>query len=76
MRNIMSVILLAASCLAGFGQEVETFVAGLLEQYPQARLLDVYKSCFQDYMGAEHLIGDTASVKAYLMQELATTGVD
>lgn len=72
----MSVILLAASCLAGFGQEVETFVAGLLEQYPQARLLDVYKSCFQDYMGAEHLIGDTTSVKAYLMQELATTDVD
>lgn len=73
MRIIMSAILLTASFLTGTGQETEAFVTTLLEQYPQARLLDVYKSCFQDYMGAEHLVGDTASVRAYLEQELATT---
>ena len=72
----MSAILFAASCLAGFGQEIEAFVTGMLEQYPQARLLDIYKSCFQDYMGAEHLIGDTASVRDYLQQELDMTEVD
>ena len=60
----------------GFGQGVETFVTGMLEQYPEARLLDIYKSCFQDYMGAEHLVNDTASVMRYLEQELATTDVD
>ncbi len=73
MKKFMSIILLAASCLTGFGQEIEAYVTGLLEQYPQARLLDIYKSCFQDYMGAEHLIGDTASVRSYLEQELRTT---
>ena len=72
----MSVILCAASFLLGFGQNVELFVTGLLEQYPEARLLDIYKSCFQDYMGAEHLVSDTASVRAYLEQELATTDVN
>ena len=72
----MSAILLAACCLTGVGQEVESFVTGLMEQYPQARLLDVYKSCFQEYMGAEHLVGDTASVRAYLQQELNMTSLD
>lgn len=57
-------------------QAVERFVTGLLEQYPKARLLDIYKSCFQDYMGAEHLVGDTASARAYLEQELAETVID
>ena len=55
---------------------VDSFVTRLLEQYPQARLLDIYKSCFQDYMGAEHLVGDTATVKAYLEQELNTADND
>ena len=76
MKKIMSAILLAASCLTCTGQQVGTFVKGLLEQYPEARLLDVYKSSFQDYMGAEHLVTDTASVRAYLQQELATTEAD
>lgn len=60
-------------CLMIQGQEIERFVANQLEQYPKARLLDIYKSCFQDYMGAEHLVGDTASVRRYLDQELAET---
>lgn len=72
---MMSIILLAASCLTVAGQEVESFVTTLLEHYPQARLLDIYKSCFQDYMGAEHLVNDTTSARSYLEQELATTDV-
>lgn len=75
VRIIMSAIILALAA-AGFDcqrQQVERFVTGLLEQYPQARLLDVYKSCFQDYMGAEHLVSDTASVRSYLESELAST---
>ena len=72
----MSTLFLAACCLAGSSQDVESFVAGLLEQYPQARLLDVYKSCFQDYMGAEHLVGNTESARGYLEQELSTTCAD
>lgn len=73
MRSIVSAILLVTMCMTMAGQDIDAFVNGLLQQYPRARLLDVYKSCFQDYMGAEHLVGDTAAVQAYLEQELEAT---
>jgi len=57
-------------------QDITWFVSTQVERYPQARLLDLYKSCFQDYMGAEHLVTDTATARHYLQQELATTDVD
>lgn len=68
-------ILAMAICLTTMlqAQTVETFVTGLLQQYPEARLLDIYKSSFQDYMGAEHLVGDIESARGYLEQELSTT---
>ena len=72
MKRIMCMIVIGACCMSVQAQAVERFVTGLLEQYPKARLLDIYKSCFQDCMGAEHLVGDTASARAYLEQELAT----
>ena len=40
------------------------------EQYPMATLQDVYKTCYQDYFGAEHLVSDTASARLYLQKEL------
>lgn len=73
MRKLISIVIAMMGFLAtSYAQEmrVEAFVNGLLNQYPKARLLDIYKSCFQDYMGAEHLVGDTASVRAYLEREL------
>lgn len=73
MKRLPVLFLVMTYCLMIQGQEIEGFVTGLLEQYPKARLLDIYKSCFQDYMGAEHLVGDTASARAYLEQELAET---
>ena len=73
MKRFPLLFLVMTYCLMIQGQEVESFVSGMLEQYPKARLLDIYKSCFQDYMGAEHLVGDTASARAYLEQELAET---
>ena len=63
-------------CFSAQGQTIEGFVTVMLERYPEARLLDIYKSCFQDYMGAEHLVSDTATVQHYLEQELATTTAD
>ena len=73
----MCITLAAMSLMTSMNaQNIECFVTGLLEQYPKARLLDIYKSCFQDYMGAEHLVADTASVRVYLERELATTSLD
>ena len=69
-------MLMGACSVSLHAQTVEGFVKGMLQQYPEARLLDIYKSCFQDYMGAEHLVSDTATVRAYLEQELATTSTD
>ena len=57
-------------------QDIEGFVNRQLEIYPKSRLLDIYKSSFQDYMGAEHLILDRQRVKAYLDEELQTTSLD
>ena len=37
--------------------------------YPKATLQDLYKTCYQDFFGAEHMISDTASARAYLHRE-------
>ena len=57
-------------------QDIQEFVNQQLKTYPKSRLLDIYKSCFQDYMGAEHLVSDKQRVKAYLDEELQTTSLD
>jgi len=57
-------------------QDIEGFVNRQLEIYPKSRLLDIYKSSFQDYMGAEHLVSDRQRVKAYLDEELQTASLD
>ena len=49
-------------------REMCLYIAG---RYPAADLQDVYKSCFQDFFGAEHLMGDTAAARRYLETELA-----
>ena len=57
-------------------QDIRGFVSRQMETYPESRLLDIYKSCFQDYMGAEHLVSERQRVKAYLDEELQTTSLD
>ena len=64
------------STLVLSAQDIENFVSNQMQTYPKSRLLDIYKSCFQDYMGAEHLVADRQIVKAYLDEELSTTNLD
>lgn len=45
----------------------------IAKNYPQATLQDVYKTCFQDFFGAEHLLRDTAAAHQYLKAEIAAT---
>ena len=78
-NNMKKVIILSMTLLCALSlsaQEIEKFVKWQMETYPESRLLDIYKSCFQDYMGAEHLVSDSERVKAYLDQELETTTLD
>ena len=75
----MKVILFFCAMLFSYmlpAQDIRGFVSRQIETYPESRLLDIYKSCFQDYMGAEHLVSDRQRVKAYLDEELQTTSLD
>ena len=75
----MKVILFFCAMLFPYmlpAQDIRGFVSRQIETYPESRLLDIYKSCFQDYMGAEHLVSDRQRVKAYLDEELQTTSLD
>ena len=54
-------------------QGLKTYVLHQKQSYPKLRLLDIYKSCFQDYMGAEHLVKDKTQVEKYLDYELRST---
>ena len=71
---LLSIILIASVSVSA--QDIAGFVSRQMETYPQSRLLDIYKSCFQDYMGAEHLVTDRQRVKAYLDEELNTTTLE
>ena len=73
MKRILFLILTLLPCLLAEAQGTRSFVRQQVETYPRLRLLDIYKSCFQDYMGAEHLVQDTAGAKAYLDEEMNTT---
>lgn len=76
MKNIVLVAICILCSIVLQAQDIEGFVYRQLQTYPQSRLLDIYKSCFQDYMGAEHLVSDRHQVKAYLDEELSTTTLD
>ena len=71
---ILSIILLVSTPV--FAQDIAGTVSRHMETYPQSRLLGIYKSCFQDYMGAEHLVTDRQRAKAYLDEELNTTTLE
>ena len=70
----LSVILLMSVSMSA--QEIVGAVNRQMDSYPQSRLLDIYKSCFQDYMGAEHLVTDEGRVRTYLDEELNGTTLD
>ena len=77
--NLMKHILLFLSFLLSVSlsaQDIKAFVSRQMAEYPKSHLLDLYKSCFQDYMGAEHLVSDQERVKAYLDEELTTADID
>ena len=71
---LLSLVLLLSVSVSA--QDVEGFTNRQMQIYPKSRLLDIYKSCFQDYMGAEHLVSDIQRVKVYLDEELNTTSLD
>ena len=76
MKKTIFAVLVMLFSVALSAQDIQGFVTKQMQTYPKSRLLDIYKSCFQDYLGAEHLVSDTQRVKAYLDEELQTTSLD
>lgn len=77
MRRICFLIVLGFLLALGLqAQSVQSYVLQQRQTYPKLRLLDIYKSCFQDYMGAEHLVKDKSQVEKYLDYELNSTNVN
>ena len=76
MKKIALLLITLLTTFLSQAQDVQSFVNRQLQTYPKSRLLDLYKSCFQDYMGAEHLVSDKQRVKVYLDDELKTTSID
>ena len=54
-------------------QAIRTMCEEIVQRYPQATLQDVYKTCFQDFFGAEHLLSDTTAAHQYLKAEIEAT---
>lgn len=77
MRQLLFISLLALtlSACSRSGSFPESAVRDMCEQmvaqYPEANLQDVYKTCYQDFFGAEHLMQDTAAARQYLRYELS-----
>ena len=76
MKKTIFAVLVMLFSVALSAQDIQGFVTKQMQTYPKSRLLDIYKSCFQDYMGAEHLVSDRERVKAYFDEELQTTSFD
>ena len=72
-------LLVAACTLSGCATDrngVRAAIDRQLCDFPQSNLQDIYKSFYQSTFGAEHMITDTASVRAYLHDEIAAARVD
>lgn len=76
MRKAVILLITLFTVLSSQALDVQSFVSRQLQTYPKSRLLDLYKSCFQDFMGAEHLVVDHQRIKAYLDEELNSVTLD
>lgn len=68
-KSLIAILLLLTACHTD-DKTIRQMCESLHRQYPEATLQDVYKTCYQDYFGAEHLVSDTASARLYLNKEL------
>ena len=63
------VLLIAVSCRPNPTREA---IGRQLQQYPETRVQDIYKSFCQDNLGPGHLIPNLEAARAYLTEELNT----
>ena len=71
MKKSFCLLLLTFVCSVAFAQNIADMLEKQLKTYPKSRLIDVYKTCFQDFCGAEHAINDKERARQMLMSELS-----
>ena len=74
MKLLFFLILVLTACVPRVSiptDEVRAMCKQIVEVYPEATLQDVYKTCYQDFFGAEHIMQDTAAARKYLQYELS-----
>lgn len=65
-----TVLLVLFSACNSHDRAIREMCQDIHSRYPKATLQDIYKTCYQDYYGAEHLMTDTAAARMYLHTEL------
>lgn len=76
MKKFLAVLImgissfLMISCGNSDEKDIRQMCQYIHNQYPLATLQDIYKTCYQDFFGAEHLMNDTAAARYYINYEL------
>ena len=68
-------LLLICACLQARGycvpaDSVRSLCEYMVRVYPAANLQDLYKTCYQDFFGAGHMVTDSASAMQYIRYEV------
>ena len=67
MIGLMAITM--ASCSSEEDKAIRQMCEEIHANYPMATLQDVYKTCYQDFFGAEHLMNDTVMARRYIQTE-------
>ena len=76
MKNFLRILMigissfLMSSCGNSNDKAIRKMCQYIHNQYPLATLQDIYKTSYQDFFGAEHLMNDTAAARYYINYEL------
>ena len=67
---IISLLALFMTSCSNDDKAIRQMCQDIHDRYPLATLQDIYKTCYQDFFGAEHLMNDTAAARYYINYEL------
>ena len=76
MRRFLNIIIIfmfvmcVMSCKDSNDKAIRMMCEQIHAAYPRATLQDIYKTCYQDFFGAEHLMNDTAAARQFIHYEL------
>ena len=74
-KRMKSIIYIITLCLLLAGCQSESLKSSIerqIKEYPESRVLDIYKCFCQDNLGPEHLIPNKEAAQTYLMSELTS----